>query len=61
MTKASGGNERTTIRWDTPQLEVVRQAARAYGMPYQNYIKDAAFRRALTDLQWLGVELGSEP
>lgn len=51
----AGGDERTTIRWDTAQLEVVRQAAQAYGMPYQNYIKDAAFRRALADLQSLGA------
>ena len=42
--------QRTTIRWDAAQLELVRWAARVYGMPYQNYIKDAAFRRAVTDL-----------
>lgn len=45
--------ERTTIRWPREQLERVRQAAAAYGMPYQNYIRDAAFRRALEDLRAL--------
>jgi predicted DNA binding CopG/RHH family protein len=41
----------TTIRWSAEQLAVVRCAAARYGMPYQTYVKDAAFRRALEDLR----------
>jgi predicted DNA binding CopG/RHH family protein len=44
-----------TIRWNADQLGVVRSAAERYGMPYQTYVRDAAFRRALEDLQRLGV------
>jgi len=43
----------TTIRWSAEQLAVVRCAAERYGMPYQTYVKDAAFRRALEDLRRL--------
>ena len=45
----------TTIRWSAEQLAVVRSAAEQCGMPYQTYVKDAAFRRALEDLRQLGV------
>jgi hypothetical protein len=46
----------TTLRWSREQLELVRCAAERYGMPYQTYVKDAAFRRALEDLHQLGVQ-----
>jgi len=45
------GEERTTIRWPAEQLATIRRAAAEYGLPYQIYIRDAAFRRALEDLQ----------
>jgi predicted DNA binding CopG/RHH family protein len=47
--------ERTTIRWSSAQLATIRKAATAYRMPYQNYVKDAAFRRALDDLKALSI------
>jgi predicted DNA binding CopG/RHH family protein len=43
----------TTIRWSREQLAVIRCAAERYGMPYQTYVKDAAFRRAVEDLRTL--------
>jgi predicted DNA binding CopG/RHH family protein len=46
----------TTLRWSREQLDLIRCAAEHYGMPYQTYVKDAAFRRALEDLQQLGVQ-----
>ena len=30
---------------------MIRRAAAAYGMPYQTYVKQAAFRQALADLR----------
>ncbi len=48
------GTMHTTLRWSREQLDVVRCAAERYGMPYQTYVKDAAFRRALEDLRRLG-------
>jgi predicted DNA binding CopG/RHH family protein len=48
------GTLHTTLRWNREQLDVVRCAAERYGMPYQTYVKDAAFRRALEDLRRLG-------
>jgi len=44
---------RTSIRFSTKQLATIKQAALKYGMPYQTYVKDAAFRRAVTDLRAL--------
>ncbi len=41
---------RVNMRWPRTQLEVVREAAELFGMPYQTYIKQAAFRAALDDL-----------
>lgn len=41
---------RVNFRWTKKQLDVVRQAADLIGIPYQTYIKDAVFHRALDDL-----------
>lgn len=41
----------TTIRWTAAQVALIKRAAAAFGMPYQTYVKDAAFRRALHDLR----------
>lgn len=46
---------KVTMRWSTAQLDVVRRAADLFGMPYQTYVKQAAFRAALDDLQKLKV------
>jgi predicted DNA binding CopG/RHH family protein len=42
---------RVSFRWLKPQVDVIRRAAAQYGIPYQTYIKQAAFRAALADLQ----------
>ena len=42
---------RVNIRWGTEQLEVIREAARLAGVPYQSYVKEAAMRRAMEDLR----------
>ena len=44
---------KVTMRWPREQLDVVRKAADLFGMPYQTYVKQAAFRAALDDLQKL--------
>jgi hypothetical protein len=54
-----------TLRWGRIQLDVVRRASRLYGMPYQAYVKQAAFRQALADLKeasmvGFGPAIGSE-
>ena len=41
---------RVNLRWPNAQLDVIKHAAALYGMPYQTYLKQAAFRQALTDL-----------
>jgi hypothetical protein len=41
----------TALRWGRAQLAVVRRAASLAGVPYQTYLKEAAFRTALHDLQ----------
>ncbi len=41
---------RVNMRWHPGQLDVVKRAADLYGMPYQVYIRQAAFRAALDDL-----------
>jgi predicted DNA binding CopG/RHH family protein len=40
----------TTVRWSARQLAAIKRAAARFGMHYQTYVKDAAFRRALRDL-----------
>ncbi|HVC32588.1 MAG TPA: hypothetical protein VNL16_03655 [Chloroflexota bacterium] len=42
---------RVTLRWERPQIEVIKRAAALYGLPYQSYLKQAAFRQALADLK----------
>jgi len=42
---------RVNFRWGREQLDFVRRAAAAMGVPYQTYIKQAAFRQAAVDLQ----------
>jgi predicted DNA binding CopG/RHH family protein len=41
----------TALRWGRAQLDVVRHAARLAGVPYQTYLKEAAFRSAIRDLR----------
>jgi predicted DNA binding CopG/RHH family protein len=43
--------ERVNMRWSRHALDVVREAARLYGVPYQTYVKQVAYRQALTDLK----------
>lgn len=42
---------RVSLRWLKPQVDVIKQAAAKLGIPYQTYIKQAAFRQALVDLK----------
>ena len=42
---------RVNFRWGREQLVFVKRAAAALGVPYQTYIKQAAFRQAAVDLQ----------
>jgi hypothetical protein len=51
-----------TLRWGRTQLDIVRRASQLYGMPYQAYVKQAAFRQAVIDLQnATKVGIGSFP
>jgi len=50
---------KVTMRWPREQLDVVRKAAELFGMPYQTYVKQAAFRAALDDLQKLEAATGT--
>jgi predicted DNA binding CopG/RHH family protein len=40
-----------SLRWLKSQVDVIKQAAAKLGIPYQTYIKQAAFRQALVDLK----------
>lgn len=42
---------RVNMRWGKTQVAVIRRAAALYGMPYQTYVKQAALRQAIADLQ----------
>ncbi|MBI4495116.1 MAG: hypothetical protein HY690_20265 [Chloroflexi bacterium] len=42
---------RVNMRWGRAQVDVIKRAAALYGMPYQTYVKQAAFRQALADLK----------
>ena len=42
---------RVNFRWGREQVAFVKRAAAAMGVPYQTYIKQAAFRQAAADLQ----------
>jgi predicted DNA binding CopG/RHH family protein len=48
--KAAAGEIRVNFRWDATHLDIVKKAAELQGMPYQAYIKDCIFRRAIDDL-----------
>jgi len=41
----------TTLRWGRAQLDIVRNAARLAGVPYQTYLKQVVIRAALMDLR----------
>lgn len=49
--EAELAERRTSLRWSGVQLAIVKQAAAMTGTPYQTYVKEAAFRRALKDLE----------
>jgi predicted DNA binding CopG/RHH family protein len=52
---------RVNLRWGKSQIDTVRRAALLVGVPYQTYVKEAAFRQALADLQQAaGAGLGSQ-
>ena len=42
---------RVNLRWPRTQLDAIKKAAELFGMPYQTYLKEAAFRQALDDLE----------
>jgi predicted DNA binding CopG/RHH family protein len=52
--------QRVNMRLGRPQLEVIKRAAKVYGVPYQTYVKEAAFRQALADLRQAGEVMGRE-
>jgi len=39
-----------TLRWGKAQIAVVKRAAAIMGIPYQTYLKQVAFKQALTDI-----------
>lgn len=41
---------RVNMRWGSAQIALVKRAAALFGMPYQTYVKQAAFRQAVADL-----------
>lgn len=45
------GEVETHLRWQQPDIEVIKRAAARCGISYQTYIRRAAFRQALTDLK----------
>ena len=42
---------RVNFRWGKIQVELVKRAAEAIGVPYQTYIKQVVYRQALKDLE----------
>jgi predicted DNA binding CopG/RHH family protein len=42
--------QREGPRWSPEQVELIRRAAAVYGIPYRSYLKQAAVRQALADL-----------
>src|SRR5437870_2036001 len=48
---AETGSAMVTIRWGRPQLRMIRKAAEARGIPYQIYVRNAAFEMARNDLE----------
>lgn len=51
LTQRPADEARVNFRWGREQLDFVRHAAAVMGVPYQTYIKQAAFRQAAVDLQ----------
>lgn len=45
------GSTMIAMRWGRPQLRMVRRAAELRGVPYQIYIKNAAWEMARQDLE----------
>lgn len=41
---------RVSMRWGKEQVEIIKRAADLIGVPYQTYVKEAAFRQAIADL-----------
>ncbi len=42
---------RVSLRWGREQVDIIKRAARHYGVPYQTYLKEAALRQAISDLK----------
>ena len=49
-----------TLRWGKQQIDVVRRAAAILGVPYQTYLKQAVFNRALEDIARAKAVLGED-
>lgn len=45
------GSQTIAMRWGRPQLRAVKRAAALRGMPYQLYIRNAAWEAARNDLE----------
>jgi predicted DNA binding CopG/RHH family protein len=45
------GEMQVRLRWHRPEIEVIKRVASRCGVPYQTYLRTAAFRQALADLQ----------
>jgi hypothetical protein len=45
-----GAEVRVNFRWGPEQLELVKEAARLQGLPYQVYIKKVLYDRAKADI-----------
>lgn len=42
---------RVNFRWGAQQVDLVKLAAELMGVPYQTYIKEAAYRQAVADVR----------
>ncbi|HLG69020.1 MAG TPA: hypothetical protein VK009_01210 [Chloroflexota bacterium] len=54
------GSLMIAMRWGRPQLRLVRRAAELRGVPYQVYIKNAAWEAAVKDLEHAGAVLNRQ-
>jgi len=59
--KDIGEEARVNVRWPMAQLDVIKRAAALFGMPYQTYLKQAAFRQAVEDLKATQGVYAGEP
>lgn len=50
---------RVNFRWGQEQVELVKKAAQAIGVPYQTYIKQVVYRQALEDLRMIRENTGN--